>query len=309
MNQKRITVILAVMLYISAVGAQDYAPHRIYVNYGAGYANSMYDKVNQSFIHTNYSLSQAIEVKYAYFFAPKWGVGLGAGVSQFAAKNKLNIEGVIPQYNDPTFDPTGQQRYDLHYKADNLTEQQQIWALETPLQFYFEHRSADGKRGLLASLGAKGYFPVISAQSKYPQSDGTLTITGYDAFTNTLYANPPHFGRQDVPTTPATVKLRYSVDAIADIGGLFRLSGMCDLYIGAFGSYGFMDVLPKSADKKAVITPEHNSLFTLNALPATNFLGEYNNYIQENHINWKKAGEQWNRWQAGIKIGVHFNIR
>ena len=176
MNQKRTSVILVAMFYILAVCAQDYAPHRVYINYGAGYAGSMYNKVNQSFIHTNYTLGQTVEVKYACFFAPKWGVGLGAGVSQYAAKNTLNIAGVIPHYNDPTFDPTGQRYYDLHYQTD----------------------------------------------------------------------------------------------------------------------------------KKAVITPEHNSLYTVNALPATNFLSQYNHYIQENHINWKKASEKWNQWYVGVKIGIHF---
>ena len=309
MTRKRITVILAAIFYISAVGAQDYARHRVYINYGAGYANSMYHKVNQSFIYNNYTLNQAMEIKYACFFAPKWGVGLGAGISQYTAKNALNIAGVIPRYNDPAYDPTGQRYYDLRYKTDNLTEQQRIWALETPVQFYFEHRTANGKRGILASLGAKGYFPVLKAQSTYRQSDGTLTISGYDAFTNTLYSDPPHFGKQNVPATPATVKLRYSVDAIADFGGLFRLSNFCNLYIGVYGSYSFMDILPKTADKKDFITPEHNNLYTVNALPATNFLGEYNNYIQDNHLSWNKTDEKWNRWQICIKIGIHFKMK
>jgi len=309
MTRKRITIILAAIFYISAAGAQDYARHRVYVNYGAAYANSMYNKVNQSFIYENYTYSQAVEIKYACFFAPEWGVGFGAGMSQFAAKNTLNIEGVIPHYNDPAFDPTGQRFYDLHYKTDNLTEQQRVWALETPVQFYFEHRTTNGKRGIHASLGAKGYLPVIQAQSKYLQDDGTLTIAGYDAFTDTRYTEPPHFGKQDVSATPATTKLRYSIDAIADLGGLFRLSNVCDLYIGVYGSYGLMDILPNAADKKDFITPEPNNLFFVNPLLSSNILGEYNSYIQDNHLSWKKTDGQWNRWQAGIKIGIHFKMK
>ena len=285
MYRKRITIILAAVFYISAAGAQDYARHRVYINYGMGYANSMYDKIDRSFIYGNYAYNQAIEVKYAYFFAPRWGVGLGAGVSQYAAKNTLNIEGVIPHYNDPTFDPSGQRYYDLHYQTDNLVEQQRIWALEMPIQGYFQNHIANSKWDVIASLGFKGYFPFISAQSKYPQGDGTLTISGYEAFTNTWYADPPHFGKQNVPATPATAKLSYSMDVIADIGGLFRFSDKYDLYIGAFGGFGLMDVLPKASGKKGVIIPVHNNLFSLNALSASNFLSEYNNYVQENQTN------------------------
>ena len=306
--KKRITVILAAIFYISAVSAQDYARHRVDVNYGAGFAGSIYDKTDESYIYAAYSLGSVLELKYAYFFAPKWGVSIGTGISFFTAKGVLNMDGVIPHYNDPAFDPSGQQYYDLHYKADNLSERQRIWALETPLQFHFEHRFAGNRQGIYAGLGAKGYFP-FAAQSTFPQDNGTLTLTGYEAFTDTRYTEPPYFGRQDVRKTPATTKLQYSIDAIADFGGLFRISDACDLFVGVYGSYGLMDVLPKTGDKKDFITPEHNSLFYVNSLLSSNIFGKYNNYIQDNHLSRKKTDEKWNRLQAGIKIGIHFKMK
>jgi hypothetical protein len=284
----------------------NYRRHRILVYYGTGYASAMYGKIDNSFIHTDYSLSSAAELRYAFFFSQKWGVSLGAGLSNYAAKATLNMEGVIPHYNDPSFDPSGQRYYNLSYKTDNLTEQQRIWALETPLQFHYEHRSAGGKRGVFAGLGAKGYFPVISAQSVFPKDKGTLTVTGYDPFTDTWFDSPPHFGKQDIRTTPAKAKLNYSVDAIADLGGIFRLSAACDFYAGVYGSYGFMDVLPRAAGKKDFITPEPNQLFTVNSLLSSNILSEYNKYVQANRLDWDKADKHWRRWQAGIKIGIHF---
>jgi len=308
MNRKRITVILAAIFYISAVCAQDFAHHRIYFHYGMGYANSMYDKIDNSFIHQNYALGSVVEFKYACFFTPKWGVGLGIGLSQFAAKGTLNIEGVIPRYNDPAYDSSGQRYYDLRYQTDNLTEKQRIWALEIPLQIHYEHHLT-GQHGLFAGLGIKGSLPVISAQSRFPQSEGTLTISGYDAFTNTLYTDPPHFGTQHVRTTPATLKLRSSVDIIGDVGWIFGICPAFDLYAGVYGSYGFIDILPKAGDKKDFITPDHNSRVAVNSLLASNFLSEYNQYIKDNQLNWKTAGEKWNRLTIGIKIGIHFKIR
>jgi len=308
---RRIGILSTVVFYLSVASAQetqDYMQHRIMVAYGMGYANSIYNKTDEAFMHTNYSVSSAVEVRYAYFFRRNWGVSMGAGLSYFNAKGTLNMEGVIPHYADPAFDPSGKRYYDLRYKANNLAERQRIWALEMPLQFHFERRNASGKRGVFAGLGVKGFFPVISTESAFQQGSGTLTLTGYEAFTDALYTDPPHFGLQEVRKTPATTKLRCSVDAIADFGGLFRVSDIFELYVGAYGSYGFMDVLPKVADKKDFITPEYNNLFFVNSLLSSNILSEYNKSVQDNHLNWKTANEKWHRWQAGIKIGMHFKL-
>ena len=283
---------------------KSYAQHRFHLYYGMGYANDMYTRINNEFIHNNFSCSQSLEARYAFFFARQWGVSVGAGVSQFFGKGTLNIMGVIPHYNDFGFDPSGQHDYDLHYETHNLVEQQRIWALEVPLQFHFEYRK--GRRpGVSASLGARGYFPIISAQSIFPQDKGVLTTYGYESFTNTVYDDPPHFGKQETRLIPSTVKLRPSVDITADIGMLFRLGCAYDFYLGVYGSYGFMNILPDDADKKDVITSEPVSPYTVNSLLGTNFISEYNHYIENNNLDWKKADEQWKRWQVGMKIGIH----
>jgi hypothetical protein len=283
-----------------------YAVHRFHIYHGTGYANSIYQGIDPSFIHSPYSFHSSIEMKYAYFFAPEWGASLGMGLSRFAAKGVLNMEGVIPRYYDPAFDPSGQRRYDLHYRTNQLIERQQIWAIEVPLQFHYEHHLA-GIHGLFAGLGAKGYFPV-SAQSIFSKGEGSLTTAGYDAFTNTLYTDPPHFGKQNVRTTPDKVKLNYSIDAVAELGWIMRLSNACDLYAGIYGSYGLMDMLPKTNEKKDFITPGYNKLFSVNSLLTSNFRSEYNNYVKDNHLNWKEVDEKWNRWHLGLKVGIHVKL-
>ena len=305
----RTIVILAVSLFfVSAASAQDTikeknkACHRFHIYYGMGYTNNIYEKIDKSFIHTNYSYSSALELKYACFFAPKWGISIGAGLSRFAAKGTLNIDGVIPHYNDIAFDPSGQRFYDLYYLSSNFVEKQQIWALEAPLQFHFEHHN--GRNGVFVSLGAKGYFPIISARSIFPKGD--LRVYGYEEFTNTWYDDPPHFGTQDVSNnTPAMAKLRISVDVVAEVGGVFRLNRNSDFYLGVYGSYGFLDVLPKAADKKDFITPEHNNNLNVNSLLASNFHEKYNDYVVNNNLNWKKANKEWKMWQVGLKVGIH----
>ena len=289
----------------SATYTKNYAQHRFHVYYGAGYSNDIYSRINNEFIHNNFSCSHMLEARYAFFFAPKWGLSVGAGVSQFMGKGTLNIKGVIADYYDPAFNPSGQASYDLHYTTSNFVEQQRIWALEVPLQFHFEHRAKARRPGVFASLGAKGYFPLISAKSIFPQDNGSLTTSGYEEFTNTWYTDAPHFGEQNIRLTPSATKLRLSVDALADVGMIFRLGCAWDLYLGVYGSYGFMDILPEAADKIDVITSEPSNPYTLNSLLGSNFLGEYNNYIDKNNSNWEKVSETWNKWQVGIKIGIH----
>jgi len=284
----------------------DYAKHRLLLDVSSGYSNNIYHDVNKSFIYDHYSLGSAFELKYALFFSRHWGISIGAGLSRFDANATLNIEGMIPHYNDPGFDPSGQRYYDLYYKTNNLVEKQIIYALEAPLQFHYQHSAV--KNGIFVSLGAKGYFPV-SAQSIFSGGSGALTTNGYEAFMNTWYTDPPHFGDRDVSSSPINVKLNpYSVDAIAEIGEVFRLSRVCDFYVGVYGSYGFMDILPKPADKKDFITSEQNNGFTVNSLLASNYLSKYNQYIKDNNLSWKPADEKWNKWQVGLKIGWHIKF-
>jgi len=285
-----------------------YNRHRIHIYYGIGYANSIYDQTDNAYMYPDYSLSSSFELKYAYFFAREWGVSAGAGISAFAARGTLNMEGTIPHYHDPSFDPAGQRYYDLLYKFNNLKEQQRIWALETPVQFHYEHFIGE-KHGVFASLGAKGYFPVISAQSKFLHGKESVTLTGYEAYTNTLYTDPPHFGKMDARDTPVSAKLNFTVDAVGELGGIYRLSNVCDFYAGFYYSYNFMDALPEKAGKKDIITPEYNKTCVVNSLLTSNILNEYNAYIKSNHLDWKEADEKWTRWQIGVKIGIHFVMK
>jgi outer membrane protein OmpA-like peptidoglycan-associated protein len=321
-NMKLITILLAVIFCMTTAYSQNTSSniinenptdiqtqikcesHRLFIDFATGYSNNIYGNIDRLFVQNKYSSNSTLEFRYAYFFVPKWGISLGVGIACFSAKSLLNIQGVISHYDDPQFDPAGVRFYDLHYKTNNLIEKQQILALEVPLQFHFEHHFPN-KHGITASLGAKGYFPVIIAQSIFPQNKGTLTTSGYEAFSDTWYTDPPHFGKQEMSAMPAPAKLRIGVEAIGEFGGVIHLCNKSDLFLGIYGSYGFLDILPKNEEKKEFINPENNNLDKINSPLASNFLSEYNKYVKINNLEWKKTSEKWNRWQIGIKVGIH----
>jgi outer membrane protein OmpA-like peptidoglycan-associated protein len=284
---------------------EDFCPHRIHTYLGSGYTNPMYLGVKQSFIHNNYSIGSVVELKYAYFFTPNWGLSIGAGISHYAAKSTLNFEGEILNYNDPEFDQLTGHTYDLRYKGNDLIENQTIWGMEVPLQAHFEYKLPNN-HGIFASLGVKGYFPFMLAQSTFPVGDGKLITKGYEQFTNTLYEDVPgRFGERDARTTPAKVKMRHSVDITAEFGGIMQIAQNCDFYLGVYGSYGFLDILPKDANKTDFITNEPDNVFSVNSLLGSKFLKEYNQSIDNGVLDAKKVNEKWNRWQVGLKIGFH----
>ena len=308
---KKLIIILTVLFCAANAFSQettesksqsDYAKHRLHIYGSAGYANNIYNRID--FVNTNYSYSAMLEMKYAFFFAPKWGISLGAGVSRYSAKGTLNISNILRGYDDPDFDAIiGEGRkYDLYYKTNNLAEKQQIWALEVPLQFHFEHK-VNKTSGIFASLGATGYFPIISAQSKFPKGDGTLTTRAYEKDFNCWYKEDNHFGDSEVSVVPAKAKMRISVDLVAEFGGIFRISEICDLYIGAYGSYGFLDILPKEKVKFITPNPAQNNPYVVNSLLASDYLEVYNTQREADDL--KKISEKWNRWQVGGKIGFH----
>jgi len=283
----------------------DFCPHRINVYIGNSYHNNIYTRVNDAFAKPIYSFGSVVELKYAYFFNEHWGISLGAGLANFHAKARLDLEGVIPHYDDLNFDPGlyGAERfYDLHYKATALVEEQNLWAAEVPLQAHFEDKFG-GKNGIYASLGVKGYFP-FAAKSKFT-GEGSLTTWGYEEFMNVEYRDLPNrFGTSTINTETAKAKLRPSVDVIADFGGIIGLYPALDLYVGVYGSYGFLDVLPKTENKIDFITNTPASPTTVNSLLGSKFLNEYKEiYAPAN--NWKTVSEKWNMWQVGVKVGFH----
>ncbi|MEG1556285.1 MAG: hypothetical protein RR356_06125, partial [Bacteroidales bacterium] len=259
--------------------------HRINVHLGGAMTNNIYNRMPN--VKQNYSLGSILEIQYAYFFNQHWGLGLGIGLQKTSAKASFNFAGTVANWADPNFG--GPEGYDLNYHANGLVENQSIYAIEIPLQAQFEHKF-NGKAGIYAALGVKGYFP-IAAGNKY-KGDGEIVTSGYEAYTDALYQNMPnHFGTYQYTGKSEKSKMKCSIDLQADFGGLFTMGPKVDFYVGAYCSYGFLDILPKQ--KTDFITYENNQEVLFNGTLGTDF------------EKMKIDKTKWHLLQVGLKVGVH----
>ena len=284
-----------------------FCPHHINIHVGEAWTNNIYRRVG---ITQYYSHSTMLDIDYAYFFNEHWGLSLGAGFNRLAAKASISKSGVIADFDeiyDHAFDQpvTYNPDYDLYYDAHGLKEKEVVWAVEVPLKAHFDWRF-DGRNGIYAALGVQGYFP-IKAFNKY-KGEGSVTTMGYEALFNQWYMQhlengdikmDNHFPDASYTGRGKNVKMRPSVDLVADFGGVFAMCKKADFYIGAYCKYGFLDILPK----------EKTSLIGTNDQGEVTFLGTLGSDILDNAYaagDIKKNKTKWNLLQVGLKAGFHF---
>ena len=284
-----------------------FCPHHINIHAGEAWTNNIYRRAG---INQYYSHSTMLDIDYAYFFNEHWGLSLGVGFNRLAAKASISKSGVIRDYDeihDGTFDDAEQYNpnYDLYYDANGLREKEVIWAVEVPLKAHFDWRF-DGRNGIYAALGVQGYFP-IKAFNKYT-GEGSITTSGYEALFNQWYMRhyedgnikmDNHFAEGSYTGKGRNVKMRPSVDLVADFGGVFALCKKVDFYIGAYCKYGFLDILPK--EKHTLIGANDQGVMEFQGTLGSNMLDELyaNNQIKKNKT-------KWNLLQVGLKTGFHF---
>ena len=284
-----------------------FCPHHINIHVGEALTNNIYKRVG---ITQYYSHSTMLDIDYAYFFNEHWGLSLGVGLNRIGAKASISKSGIIPDYdvnNDQAFDqPVNYDpNYDLYYDAHGLKEKEVVWAVEVPLKAHFDWRF-DGRNGIYAALGLQGYFP-IKAFNKY-KGEGSVTTMGYEAMYNQWYMQhyengeikmDNHFPDASYTGRGRNVKMRPSVDLVADFGGVFALSKIVDFYVGAYCKYGFLNILPK--EKTSLIGSNDQGQMLFQGTLGSDMLDLA---YQNNEI--KKNKTKWNLFQIGLKAGFHF---
>jgi len=259
----------------------EFCPHRIWVHLGGGYANNTFKEIKD--ISKRLSGFAMAEVGYTYFFHRNVGIGLGVGIHYTGASAKIFDKGTEYLYDQKYYE---KDMYYLTYNTKNLKEKQNLWAIEVPLVLQFEKKW--GKHGIYAGVGVKGYFPF---SMRVGFTEGEIEVPKiYDPLLEVTYQNLiVHNAPRDFNSRSVKAKMRCSVDILADFGGIFGIARSTDIYLGLYGSYGFLNILPKNGINLEGLAP--NDLVVA--------------LLADKYVN---TASKWNLWQVGVKFGFHFNV-
>jgi len=206
----------------------------LHFSVGVGDNNLSYNLQNGDHSgRVGYSLNAA----YSYFFNPQWGVQAGVGIQSFGALSTLNFQSV-----EPATDSDGDS-YVFRDAYKNWQEKQKVLLFEIPVQAQFRHR-LNKKTGLLASLGAKVSFPL---KKTYKTAGGEMLTTGYYSQWDAELSDLPQHGFSTYTGGyNGHLSLHPAYTAIADLGGLYKLTDKLDLYLGGYFNYGLNNILKYS---------------------------------------------------------------
>jgi outer membrane protein OmpA-like peptidoglycan-associated protein len=221
------------------------------------------------------ALGYTANFAYSYFFLPQFGLQTGLGLQTFNSSSTLNGLFVSPDVD------TDGDAYDLRMNMKGWKEKQSVAYLDIPLKLQMKS-NLSSKAKLLTSVGVKYSIPVYK---HYEVTEGQMTTTGYYSKWNLeLYDLPQHGFTTITERYKGSINLKPVCLAIMDVGGLIRLSGAAELYIGAYANYGLTNMM--SHDGKLLY--QHDGVYN----------GVANSTIASNE----------KQLSAGAKIGVYFNI-
>ena len=232
-----------------------------------------------------------ISVRYAYFFTPEWGLGIGVDFTTCGSRGKLNT---TLQW-DGQADTEGE-NYNHRAVTHDWKEDQRTYMLSIPLTVQYQHRFND-KVGIFAALGGFAGMPLISNyrlvsgavehRGEYPQWGLELYgLNNHDFYTEQI---GEAFTKESHPL--ALKKIAAGVKA--DLGVIIPVNEKIDLFAGVYGSVVCND-----------LQSEQHALGWQQAgyddYRKHAFMPAYQGLANSTCTNAIRP------WEAGIKIGIHF---
>lgn len=238
--KKQIIIVLGLFIF-GALQAQKTGSY-LDLNIGGGSHNLNYTLQDGT---QKGQFGYTINAGYSYFFTPQWGLHTGIGFQSFNSLSTLNYLS-----STPDIDTDGQPyMFKVNYK--NWQEKQHAVFLDIPLTVQYK-LPVSNKIGLLASMGANVSFPVTSS---YEAAGGQFVTTGFYSQYNVELSDMQQHGFSTIDNTlKGNVALKPAFMAIADLGGLYKLTDKIDLFAGAYVNYGLNNIL--KADTKLIYQPD-----------------------------------------------------
>lgn len=273
---KKLIISLMVMasMAVSAQGIDHYS--NLQLNLGGGVHTYLYEAKDAQ---AGIGFGGLFEAQYQLMFNHNIGIALGAQISNLTA---------YTTYNNPftysTQHEDNGETYDRTVGYANWKERQLALAVSVPFQFIIR-APINLDWAFQAGIGASYDLPIYS---KFKVVDGAYRTEGYFPSTNVTYQDLPNhtFGTySDHPEGDFT--LRPTVSGLLDLGLVKNLTETAGLYLGLYGSYGFMNVLDPRNDETPTIDD-----------PAKGFIGTLNSNRVEKAFP----------LEAGVKIGIRFGM-
>ena len=254
---------------------------------GAAYSSLGYKlQDGQNFGHVGGEIS----LRYAYFFTPEWGLGVGVDFASYGSRAKLNT---TIQWDGQT-DSDGE-IYTHRALTHNWQENQRIHMLSIPITAQYQHRFND-KVGIFAALGGFVGMPLLTHynlvsgavehRGYYPQWQLELYgLNNHDFYTE-------HVGEDfDKQPQPLALK-RIAAGVKIDLGLIFPLNPQIDLFAGLYGSVVCNDIQSDQHELGWQQTERND--YRQHA-----FMPEYQGLVNSNYTHAVRP------WAAGLKIGLH----
>ena len=255
---------------------------------GGAYSSMGYTlRDGQNFGHIGGELS----VRYAYFFTPEWGVGVGADFSTYGSRAKLNT---TIQW-DGQADTDGE-IYNHRAITHDWQEDQRTYMLSIPITVQYQHRFND-KVGIFTALGGFVGMPLVS---NYHLVSGSVEHRGfYPQWNLELHGLANHdfyteYIGNDFTKDPHSISFKPIAAGVkADLGVIVPLTKQLDLFAGVYGSVVCNDI--QSGQHELGWQQTAYSDYRQHA-----FMPEYQGIANSTYTNAVRP------WAVGIKVGVHF---
>ena len=258
--------------------------HYIEAHVGMGYGSLGY-KLQNDGNHVNGSFSALLQLQYAYFFTPNWGIGAGLWFTNYTSY--AHISGDYRWLDQKDSD------LELHYDhtthVNTWRERETIHNLGIPISAQFQYQKEEWKVRIFASAGIA---PSFSVSKKYRVLDGELVHSGYYPAWKLGLDNMHEFGTKDYRNeacAKGTLSVRPQVDIFADCGALMPLTTQIDLFVGGYFNCSLNDA--NGSAKRPLGWKDASFAFM------EEYTGAYATDL---------AGAS-HPWEVGVKVGIHWH--
>lgn len=232
-----------------------------------------------------------VSARYAYFFTPEWGLGVGFDFATYGSRAKLNTtlqwDGQIDTEGEP---------YDHRAVTHKWQEEQRTFMVDIPITVQYQHRFND-QIGIFAAVGGFVGLPVIS---NYHLVSGAVEHRGYYPQWNLeLYDLDNHdFYTERIGRDFSKAQHNLSLKQLAagvkvDLGVIIPLNKQLDLFAGVYGSV----VCNNIQSEQHALGWQHADL---DGYQQHAFMPEYQGLANSTHADAVRP------WAVGIKVGLHF---